>query len=56
VLFDGEGHGFRKAENMRTALESELSFYAQIFGFEPADEMKPVRIENLEGWKAARSR
>ncbi len=56
VLFEGEGHGFRKAENMRTALEAELSFYAQIFGFEPAGHLPPVKIENLEAWKAARSR
>jgi len=56
VLFEGEGHGFRKAENMRRALESEFSFYAQIFGFEPAGSMEPVRIENLEAWKMARSR
>jgi dipeptidyl aminopeptidase/acylaminoacyl peptidase len=55
VLFEGEGHGFRKAENMRRALESEVSFYAQIFGFELAGEMQPVRIENLEAWKAAPS-
>lgn len=35
VSFEGEGHGFRKAENIRGALEGELSFYGQIWGFEP---------------------
>ncbi len=47
LLFDGEGHGFRRAENVQRALEAEFSFYAQVFGFEPADRMTPVRIENL---------
>ena len=47
LLFEGEGHGFRRAENVRRALEAELSFYAQVFGFDPADEIDPVHIENL---------
>ena len=33
VTFEGEQHGFRQAANIRRALDSELSFYAQIFGF-----------------------
>jgi dipeptidyl aminopeptidase/acylaminoacyl peptidase len=33
VLFPGEQHGFRKAENIRAALDGELSFYAQVWGF-----------------------
>lgn len=37
LLFEGEQHGFRKAESNITALESELSFYGQIFGFTPPD-------------------
>ncbi len=47
ILFDQEGHGFRQAANVKRALEAELSFYAQIFGFEPADPIEPVQIENL---------
>jgi len=35
VGFPGESHGFRKVEAIVSALESELSFYGQIFGFEP---------------------
>jgi dipeptidyl aminopeptidase/acylaminoacyl peptidase len=35
LLFAGEQHGFRKAENIAAALEAELSFYGQVFGFEP---------------------
>jgi dipeptidyl aminopeptidase/acylaminoacyl peptidase len=33
LTFDGEQHGFRKAETVRSALEAELSFYGQILGF-----------------------
>lgn len=32
VLFEGEGHGFRKSENMKAALEKELTFYEDVFG------------------------
>ncbi len=35
LLFAGEQHGFRKAESNIKALESELSFYGQVFGFTP---------------------
>ncbi|GAB3007920.1 S9 family peptidase [Amycolatopsis acidiphila] len=49
LLFEGEQHGFRRAENIRRALEAELSFYSQILGFElPAGEgIEPVEVENL---------
>jgi dipeptidyl aminopeptidase/acylaminoacyl peptidase len=36
VPFEGESHGFRKAETITTAVEAELSFYGQILGFTPA--------------------
>ncbi|MFI7406149.1 prolyl oligopeptidase family serine peptidase [Streptomyces sp. NPDC049541] len=32
LTFEGEGHGFRRAETMIRVLESELSLYAQVFG------------------------
>ena len=35
LAFEGESHGFRRAETITTCLEAELSFYAQIFGFTP---------------------
>ena len=35
IAFEGESHGFRKAENIVTSLEAELSFYGQIMGFVP---------------------
>jgi dipeptidyl aminopeptidase/acylaminoacyl peptidase len=33
LAFEGESHGFRRAETITACLEAELSFYAQIFGF-----------------------
>jgi dipeptidyl aminopeptidase/acylaminoacyl peptidase len=47
VVFEGEGHGFRRAENIKRALEAELSFYAQVFGFTPAGEIEPIEVANL---------
>ncbi|MGH3248948.1 MAG: prolyl oligopeptidase family serine peptidase, partial [Trebonia sp.] len=35
ITFAGESHGFRKAETVITALEAELAFYGEIFGFTP---------------------
>jgi len=48
LTFEGEQHGFRKAENIRRVLEAELYFYSRIFGFELADPVEPVEIENLQ--------
>jgi dipeptidyl aminopeptidase/acylaminoacyl peptidase len=47
LCFEGEGHGFRRAENIKRALEAELSFYAQILGWELADDFEPVVIKHL---------
>jgi dipeptidyl aminopeptidase/acylaminoacyl peptidase len=47
LVFDGEGHGFRQAAHIKRALEAELSFYAQVFGFQLADEFEPVVVEFL---------
>ena len=46
LLFAGEQHGFRKAANIRAALDGELSFYAQVWGFDlPADEdIAPIPV------------
>lgn len=35
IEFEGEQHGFRKAQNIVRSLESELAFYGRVFGFEP---------------------
>jgi dipeptidyl aminopeptidase/acylaminoacyl peptidase len=47
VPFEGEQHGFRRAENIKRALDVELYFYSRVFGFELADRVEPVEIENL---------
>ncbi|MGH9802208.1 MAG: prolyl oligopeptidase family serine peptidase [Blastocatellia bacterium] len=47
VTFEGEQHGFRQAANIKRALDGELYFYSRIFGFELADAVEPVPIENL---------
>ncbi|MGH0034752.1 MAG: prolyl oligopeptidase family serine peptidase [Myxococcota bacterium] len=47
VAFPGEQHGFRKAENIRTALDGELYFYSRVFGFEV--EERPDAVEIVEG-------
>jgi dipeptidyl aminopeptidase/acylaminoacyl peptidase len=44
---DGEGHGFRKAENIVRTLESELYFYQRIFGLPVAAVAPPVSIANF---------
>jgi dipeptidyl aminopeptidase/acylaminoacyl peptidase len=46
VTFEGEQHGFRKAENIIRALEAELYFYGQVFRFAIADTIDPVKIDN----------
>jgi dipeptidyl aminopeptidase/acylaminoacyl peptidase len=48
LTFEGEQHGFRKAENIRRVLEAELYFYSKVFGFELSDPIEPVKIENLQ--------
>ena len=47
VPFAEEQHGFRIAANIKRALEGELYFYSQIFGFSLADEVEPLEILNL---------
>jgi dipeptidyl aminopeptidase/acylaminoacyl peptidase len=47
VPFEGEQHGFRRAENIKRALDGELYFYSRVFGFGLADSVEPVPIENL---------
>lgn len=46
LLFPGEQHGFRRSENIRASLDGELSFYAQVLGFDlPAEEgIEPVEV------------
>jgi dipeptidyl aminopeptidase/acylaminoacyl peptidase len=48
LVFEGEQHGFRRAETIIRSLEAELYFYGAVFGFEPSDRVAPVQIDNLE--------
>ena len=53
LLFEGEDHGFRAKDSIIRSFGAELSFYAQVFGFEPADDIEPLEIQFLD---EARSR
>ncbi len=46
VVFEDEGHGFRQAQNIKKALDSEFYFYSRIFGFEPGSAIAPIEIIN----------
>ncbi|HEX7987738.1 MAG TPA: prolyl oligopeptidase family serine peptidase, partial [Duganella sp.] len=50
VPLEGEGHGFRKAENIVRTLEAELYFYQRIFGLHDpsAPGTAAVHIDNLK--------
>jgi dipeptidyl aminopeptidase/acylaminoacyl peptidase len=45
IFFEGEDHGFRRAETIIRAAEAEFSFYGQVFSFVPADPIEPIRLE-----------
>ncbi len=47
VLYKGEQHGFRKAENIQRTLDGRLYFYAKVFGLVLAEAVEPVQIENM---------
>jgi len=49
IMFEGEGHGFRRAETIKAATEAQIYFLGQIFGFAPADRVPPIPIDNLPG-------
>jgi len=47
LAFEGEQHGFRKAENIIRSAEAELYFYSRVLGFELGENIEPVEIVNL---------
>jgi dipeptidyl aminopeptidase/acylaminoacyl peptidase len=47
VAFEEEQHGFRKAENIKRALDGEFYFYSRVFGYQPAEDLDPLAIDNL---------
>ncbi|MCT7351921.1 LpqB family beta-propeller domain-containing protein [Streptomyces sp. 15-116A] len=44
LTFEGEGHGFRRAETMVRTLEAELALYAQVFGLSPQGGVPPLEL------------
>jgi dipeptidyl aminopeptidase/acylaminoacyl peptidase len=52
LLFSGEDHGFRGKDAIIRSFGAELSFYAQVFGFEPADDIEPLEIQFLDEARA----
>jgi len=46
LAFEGEQHGFRRAETILRVVEAEQYFFAQVFGFNLADAVEPVPIEH----------
>jgi hypothetical protein len=48
LAFEGEQHGFRRAETNVRCMEAELYFYGRILGFQPAGEIEPVEIDCLD--------
>ena len=46
--FEGEGHGFRRADTKRAVYRAELAFLGRVFGFAPADDgIEPMEIPGL---------
>ncbi|KAL3914591.1 MAG: hypothetical protein SGILL_006045 [Bacillariaceae sp.] len=45
-IYQGEQHGFRKAENIQDALDSELAFYGRVFGIDVPSAID-IEIDNL---------
>ena len=42
--FEGEAHGFRKAETIAVAFAAELWFYGRVFGFEPVGGISAIEF------------
>ncbi|KAL3514539.1 hypothetical protein ACH5RR_027256 [Cinchona calisaya] len=49
IEYEGEQHGFRKAENIKFTLEQQMVFFARLVGkFKVADEISPIKIDNFD--------
>ncbi|OIV93417.1 hypothetical protein TanjilG_02954 [Lupinus angustifolius] len=49
VEYEGEQHGFRKAENIKFTLEQQMIFFARLIGnFNVADDITPIKIDNFD--------
>lgn len=47
VTFEGEGHGFRRADSIERALMAETYFFCRVSGIEPPADAAPIPITNL---------
>jgi len=54
IAFEGEQHGFRKAENIKRTLDAELLFYSKVFGFTLPETLQEIEIENFDMFAKAR--
>ncbi|HEX5240153.1 MAG TPA: prolyl oligopeptidase family serine peptidase [Candidatus Limnocylindrales bacterium] len=54
LLFPGEDHGFKSRDAIIASFSAEISFYAQVFGFTPADRVDKLDIRFLDEWRAKR--
>ncbi|WCJ35369.1 alpha/beta-Hydrolases superfamily protein [Euphorbia peplus] len=49
VEYEGEQHGFRKAENIKFTLEQQMVFFARTVGrFDVADPITPIKVDNFD--------
>ena len=48
MAYEGEAHGFRKAENQISSQEAELYFYRRVLGLEAVESLPAIAIDNLD--------
>ncbi len=48
LAYEGEQHGFRKAETIIRSAQAELAFYGRVLGFTPAGDLPPIPLENAD--------
>jgi len=53
IAFAGEAHGFRRAENIKRALDGELYFYAKVFGFDADVQIDQGFIDKFHNFPEA---
>ena len=49
LTYEGEQHGFRRADTIKRTAQAELAFYGRVLGFTPAGDIDPVEIHNAAG-------
>lgn len=48
IMYAGEQHGFRKADSIRSAYDSELFFYGKVLGFKPSGIGEDVQLPDVK--------